>query len=276
MVYVSTSNMAGTGFFVDDDGTLVTAAHVLFEMKYTAENGKPSVKIGFRGNLHVRLSDGTSYPVESASIEDDNRQSAAADLALVRNSVPVPTTCHIPLSKNSVLVGAGDHVIAIGYPAASPVSQVLYEGFVSSIYVPIFGRASLDANTEVFWKQPLLQAQMPITPGMSGAPLINDSGEAVGVMEEEQLPFNPQLAGMMDQYNPNAPILRPDSQPPIADDLPQAPVVALGWTLRNFVAPGSGSAVPVSYFDPRLSAQMMEVRTQPSPVATPTLISPPQ
>ncbi len=158
IVTVSVSNDTaagvGSGFIISEDGYIVTANHVV--------DGMTSVS--------VILSDGAKY---AAVVVDGN---AFTDLALLKiNASELPT---IAIGKSSDLL-VGDHVVAIGTPASVDFSGSLSDGTIShnnrlfKIY---------DDNGSVEKKMMLIQTNALVNPGNSGCPLINEYGEAVGIV----------------------------------------------------------------------------------------------
>lgn len=133
--------------------------------------------------------------------------------------------------------------IEIGFPGGaittSTASAVFYDRFVSANYVPdgAIGLLNDQPDRVVLQRFPLLQMQMPITPGVSGGPVISDSDEAIGVIDQEPLQFHNELTKKLAKYNPNAKTLTEDP------DSSQTYPIALAWSIRKYVSPGYGQAV---------------------------------
>lgn len=136
----------GTGFFIDKDGLILTNYHVV--------EGSESIK--------VTTHDKKIYEAEVVGSD------ALTDIAIVRikasgNVTPV-------VMGDSSKLKVGQWVIAIGNPLG--VQFFTSAGIVSGFgppgpdYVGFFDFIQTDANIE---------------PGNSGGPLINDSGEVVGI-----------------------------------------------------------------------------------------------
>ena len=157
VVTVTTSKGSGSGFFVAPNGVVVTNAHVV--------EGESSAT--------VTMASGRS--LESMHIYADERR----DLALIK--VPVTDNPFLRLNPSPPSLGAD--VIAIGTPGAHDVTGTLMlpntvtKGVVSGVRefpedttesVP--GRAGL-------W----IQTDATINHGNSGGPLLNRSGEVVGI-----------------------------------------------------------------------------------------------
>jgi S1-C subfamily serine protease len=281
----------GTGFFVDTDGTLVTAAHVLFDRTYyQTKDGKIAISLVAKPNLQILFSDGRLLPLNIGSVSDDYRRNAAADLAVIKKGVNATTPRFLNLRKGAKLPLIGESVIAIGFPASSVEhkksslgtvsatydlpAKVLYRGFVSSIYVPQSAIGVLESNVDrpVYQKFPFLQIQMPIIKGVSGSPLIDDDNDVVGVITAEPEAFpDGGLTKMIRDYAPGIGL-----QGATAPDPNQTRLAALGWALDRYFAPGSGLAVPASLLDSsELASGVLEARPQVTEAGRPVSSSPP-
>ncbi|MEO7731829.1 MAG: trypsin-like peptidase domain-containing protein [Kofleriaceae bacterium] len=145
----------GTGFILDKLGLVATNLHVVA--------GESAIK--------VRLYDGSQYAVlQIAGIDPDR------DLALLR----IKPTKDLPVLKlgDSDVMTAGDQIVTIGNPLGV-FDYSVTEGLISQVR-PVCGRADIAAQR---CKQELtvLQISAAISPGSSGGPLFNQSGEVVGV-----------------------------------------------------------------------------------------------
>lgn len=135
---------SGTGFYINETGQLLTAAHVLRECLVTKVQ--------------------TSTQSYDANVD---ASSTLLDLAVV--STGAPAERFLPLRKGSEIF-LGEAVTNVGYPlqgllAASPN---LTRGNVSSLN-------ALKGSVGQF------QFSAPIQPGSSGGPVVSDGGELLGV-----------------------------------------------------------------------------------------------
>lgn len=135
----------GTGFIVRDDGYIVTNAHVV----------KNSSKI------NVTLNDKRQFIATTVGID------TFSDLAVLK----VPAT-GLPTAEmgTSTTLRPGEFVIAIGSPMGYDHSVTL--GIVSAV-----GRTVTDVNGNINF----IQTDAAINPGNSGGPLLNLTGQVVGV-----------------------------------------------------------------------------------------------
>jgi S1-C subfamily serine protease len=133
----------GTGFFVTADGFAVTNEHVV------------------RGNRALfALVGGKELPIQVIDRDEAN------DLALIRvetASRPIPIAVGDPEK--------GDDITALGYPVAGALGTELKA---------TFGRVNALSGPRNDSR--LLQVDTPLQPGNSGGPILNNRGEAVGVV----------------------------------------------------------------------------------------------
>lgn len=116
-------------------------------------------------SANVHLQDGSTIPVQGVIGYDQTR-----DVAVVKASNLSVKTLAL---GDSEALRIGDRVIAIGSPLA--IQNTLSDGLVSGI------------------RNGLIQTSTPISPGSSGGPLFNTSGEVVGIT----------VAGIMSAQNIN-------------------------------------------------------------------------
>ena len=143
---------SGTGFLIDEDGTVVSNSHV----------------VGGNTNVTIRFGD------QAEQIDGTVRgRDPSTDLAVVRvspDSVPEGVK---PLQlADSRSVQVGDLAIAIGNPFG--LDRTATEGIVSGL-----GREIRAPNG--FQIDSVIQTDAPINPGNSGGPLLDDAGHVIGV-----------------------------------------------------------------------------------------------
>ncbi len=147
VVTVRTSAAQGTGFIITSDGYIVTNAHVLADAS---------------GNLasNIRIITSNQNVISAQFVGYDG----TFDIALLKISGSFS-----PLKLgNSNNVQIGDKVIAIGNPLGLQFS--VSEGIVSAINRP----ASNNINAYI-------QTDASLNPGNSGGPLIDKSGNVIGI-----------------------------------------------------------------------------------------------
>ncbi len=144
----SDSTVSGTGFFISQDGYLLTNNHVVEEAT----------------ELSVILSDGTQ--VAASLVGTD----IYADLAVLKTESAAPAWVTL---GNSDEMDPGETVIAIGSPLGEFMNTVT-TGVVSAT-----GR-SIDTGYG-YQIENLIQTDAAINQGNSGGPLLNLAGEVIGI-----------------------------------------------------------------------------------------------
>jgi len=137
----------GTGFFVDKDGHLLTAATVV--------DGAESCWIDWRGRRLPARIVGCDQQTNLAILKID----PGADV----------TTPFLP-QGNSDDLHAGSMVIAIGFPY--DMSSVPVMGFVGGLDIQRGGRVFATSH---------IRAGCRLSPGQGGGPLLNARGEVIGI-----------------------------------------------------------------------------------------------
>jgi len=132
----------GSGFFIAAN-RVVTNRHVI-EGAYKAE---------------IHLSNGNTFPVKGVLAIDGE-----ADIALLQ--VEVPASMVTPLTAVRTSPQEGEGIVVIGNPFGFEGS--VSNGIVSAVRdIPNYGR--------------IIQITAPISPGSSGSPVVNMSGQLIGV-----------------------------------------------------------------------------------------------
>jgi S1-C subfamily serine protease len=148
----------GTGWAISSDGVFATAAHVV--------KGAREVFVGFKES-----------PMPARVLIVDER----TDLALVqvdsrgKKFVPIPVISHGNIAN-------GTKVVAIGYPMAFTLGDD-----------PRLTEGSVSAQSGIAKDVTRYQVSVPIQPGNSGGPVIDEKGQAVGVAVEKLADANAQV-----------------------------------------------------------------------------------
>ena len=139
----------GTGFVIDEDGHIVTNAHVIEDAK----------------SLTVLFHDGYEAPAEIIGMD------ARVDLAVIKVAVPHHRLQPVSFGDSDALV-VGQEVLAIGSPYG--LEATLTRGIVSGLN----RRLELNDGTVM---EGAIQTDAGLAPGNSGGPLVNMAGEVIGV-----------------------------------------------------------------------------------------------
>jgi S1-C subfamily serine protease len=139
----------GSGAIIDRSGHVLTNFHVIDGAR----------------RLEVTLADGSKWPAQPIGADPSN------DLAVIKIDAPAEKLTVIPLGDSSKLI-VGQKVLVIGNPFG--FERTLTVGIVSSL-----GRSIRADNGRLI--RGIIQTDAAINPGNSGGPLLNSSGEVIGV-----------------------------------------------------------------------------------------------
>jgi 2-alkenal reductase len=144
----SDSEVSGSGFFVSDQGYVITNNHVV--------EGAQSV--------HIILSDGSDQPATVVGTDKYN------DIAVLKSAGPAPAVAAL---GDSDVLQPGESVIAIGSPLGD---------FKNSVTVGVVSATGRSIDTgQGFQVEGLVQTDAAINQGNSGGPLVNLAGQVIGV-----------------------------------------------------------------------------------------------
>jgi putative serine protease PepD len=142
----------GTGFVIDTGGNILTASHVV--------DGASSITVTFQ--------DGKTRT--ASLVSQDN----ATDVAVLKID-PAGLTLHPLKLGSSSSLGVGDQIAAIGDPFG--YARSISTGIVSGV------DRTVDAPNG-FTVAHAIQTDAALNPGNSGGPLLNSSGEVVGIVDQ--------------------------------------------------------------------------------------------
>ena len=149
-----TATGTGTGVIISEDGYIVTNAHVI----YDSENG-----CGLADTIKVILTDDTDYTAEVIGYDTDY------DLAVLKIKADGLTAAEF---GNSDSLRLGESVIAIGNPLGFQLKNTVTAGIISGL------DRQISINEQ---SMNLIQTDAAINSGNSGGPLINKSGQVIGI-----------------------------------------------------------------------------------------------
>ncbi|MCD0158519.1 serine protease [Deinococcus sp. 6YEL10] len=137
----------GTGFFISEDGLILTAYHVVSSGRL----------------FQVSTLSGRSYPAQVTAFD------AQADVALLQVRAPAQGFPFLPLAPRAPRVG--EAVLAIGNSGGDYLQP--RRGTLLGLNAQA-GRADFPQGT--------LEMNAPLAPGDSGGPILDRSGQAIGVV----------------------------------------------------------------------------------------------
>lgn len=241
VVQVVANQGAGTGFFISENGDVLTAAHVALNQTFSESvPGKITNNVDYKPGLHVRQAGNHVSTPMLPPLSDPDTKRALSDLVILRTGIR--TTCFLKLSGHPRDLSVGQHVIAMGYPESEPeaADSALYDGIISVKYRHVEIPMAIVNGKPIYPNYDVLRLQMPITPGASGGPVIADDDDVVAVITENPAVWfndlnNVIAFGQQTNGGFNAPV----------SDLPKV-VAKLAWVVHEFLSSGAGLAVPVS------------------------------
>ena len=139
----------GSGAIIDRSGNILTNFHVIDGAR----------------RLEVTLADGSKWPARAVGADPGN------DLAIIKIDAPADQLTILPFGDSSKLI-VGQKVLVIGNPFG--FERTLTAGIISSV-----GRSIRAENGRLI--RGIIQTDAAINPGNSGGPLLNSSGEVIGV-----------------------------------------------------------------------------------------------
>ena len=135
----------GTGFLIDGKGYIITNAHVISKMK----------------NIYVENTKGQYYTTTIVFTDDQ------VDLAILKiTDTAFKSVAYLPYSIKKSNSDLGEQFFTLGFPR----NEIVYgEGYVSA-------KSGSEGDTTAY------QLTVSANPGNSGGPVINHSGEIIGII----------------------------------------------------------------------------------------------
>lgn len=169
-----TQEGSGSGWIIDENGTIVTNSHVV--------EGATSIV--------VTLDDGRTFTVDPKTVTNDPQ----SDLAILRIDAGKLPAARI---GDSSALRVGDWVVALGNPLGLGISAK--EGIVSRLGV------SLTVESQAL--NDLIETSAAINPGNSGGPLVDMRGEVIGITSAKVSSVGVEGLGYAISMNKATPIL---------------------------------------------------------------------
>ena len=238
LVVIQSGPRLGTGFYVSPDGDLVTALHVLGDKTYEAQGSGWKINL-----LHPPFVTIKNHKEEFSVVVDGNVQpdgdTWATDITVFKTHKP--TDCWLKIGDDKS-VKPGEHVIAMGFPGLAFGSLSLYTGIVSARLKSGLIMGTTIAGQSLQQTNDFIRVQMPISTGISGAPVIDDKNEAIAVVTQAGA-STPDLDALTQQQRTKDLA----AGGPSKEIDPLSAVAHLAEIFRDFASPGYGDSVPLSY-----------------------------
>lgn len=148
-VNINPGNFKGTGFALSSNGYIVTNFHVIRNAD----------------SIYVQSNDGKSYRTKVVYTEP------GSDLAVLQiNDPSFRTLGAIPYAFKKAETDIGENVFTVGYPRDAMV----------------LGPGYLTASTGYMGDTTAYQVSIPVNPGNSGGPLLDNRGNLIGIIDAKQ------------------------------------------------------------------------------------------
>jgi putative serine protease PepD len=157
VVSIQTGEGSGSGVILSSDGQILTNAHVVASAR--------------DGRLQVLFNDGTTAEAEVLGAD------TVSDIAVIQAEGRTDLTPAV--LGDSDQIGVGGDVVAIGSPLG--LQGTVTTGVVSALNRPVNTGATESGNGFTSTVINAIQTDAAINPGNSGGPLVNMSGEVVGI-----------------------------------------------------------------------------------------------
>jgi hypothetical protein len=238
LVIIQAGPSLGTGFYISPDGDLVTALHVLGTETFAPGAGS-SWNINLQHPVTVTIkTQKETFPLNLEGNLQADGDTWGTDVTILKTGKP--TECWFKIGDDK-LVKTGEHVISLGFPGLAFGSLSLYTGIVSAkLKTGLIGGFSV-LGQPLQRTNDLIRVQMPISAGVSGAPVINDSDEVIGVVTQAGA-SSPDLDDLIQKQR-----MKDQSGLKSTEPDPLALIAHLAGTFHEFASPGYGDAVPLSY-----------------------------
>ena len=235
-----TTTHFGTGFYVSADGDIVTAAHVVGNKSWSDPGTGMVVSLSTPDFWTIENSKNEKNSISHTKLEQTS-DAWGADLARIKTGYNPP--CWLRIS-DGISMRPGEHVITMGFPQLAFRSLSLYSGIISARLKSDLLIGATIQGAPVKAQNEFLRVQMPISPGLSGAAVIDDNNRVVAVVSSAGA-SNVILDYLIQVANNQEMLPIPLGQTHNVD-WPEA-VGNLARTIREYASPGYGDSVPLSY-----------------------------
>jgi len=250
LVLIEAGQKLGTGFYISPDGDIATASHVVADRTFDrTPDGRISVNMIVPTVMWLTNSKGERIQIPATSIEK-NPDAWIADVARIRTGTN--TACWLQESDDRKS-HPGQTLISMGFPGLSFKALTLYVGIMSAHLTTNLPTVVLTTGEAVTTTTEFIRVQMPISTGLSGAPIIDEENRAVAVVTSAG-GWTHDLDNLMMAFHGGAfqtppPIPNPQ-QPPNTVTFtlnPMAVTAELAALFHDYASPGYGDAVPLRY-----------------------------
>jgi len=162
---------AATGFLVNEDGYILTNAHVVDDARRCLAASPGGKIVAKYGRPTSRAAQAVSCDV--VAVDEDH------DLAILKTEAPLPSEAgESSLALSASAVPDGTRVAVTGHPAFTWQPQT-FHGMV-------VGRAAVALNDRSNRQSDVLVVDIDLQRGASGSPVYLESGAVVGIVERKR------------------------------------------------------------------------------------------
>jgi hypothetical protein len=250
LVLIEAGNKLGTGFYISSDGDVATASHVLGDRTFS-RNAEGKIVVAFSiPTVFWATNSRNERSQVAASTVEHNPDAWLADLARIKTGVKPPCWLREGDDRQSQ---PGEHLITMGFPGLSFQTLTIYSGIMSARLTTNFPTVILNSGEAVKPPNDFIRVQMPISTGLSGAPVVDDENRVIavvtlaggwsqdlehlmmafrgGAFQTTQPPPDPKQPPNMVTFNLNA----------------MALTAELAGLFHDYASPGYGDAVSLRY-----------------------------
>lgn len=256
LVLIVAGQKLGTGFYISSDGAVATASHVLGDRAFSRNrenNQNIDVNFTLPPTITITNSKGEHTEVPATKVET-NPDAWLDDVARIETGTK--TSCWLREADVEESM-PGEHLITMGFPGLSFQTLTLYTGIMSARLKTTLPTIVLNTGEAATPNIEFIRVQMPISTGLSGAPVIDDENRALGVVTSAG-GWTPELDLLLLAFRGGAfrtPQPTPTPQQPpntITFNLNAMALTAeLAGLFHDYASPGYGDAVPLRYLRKR-------------------------
>ena len=251
LVLIEAGPKIGTGFYISADGDVATASHVLADRTFSlVPDGKSiTVNMALPTVLFLTKSSGERLEVPATQVAN-NADAWVADVALIKNGNKDSCWLREVDDRQS---RPGQNLITMGFPGLSFKTLTIYVGIMSARLKTNLPTMVLTTGQSAVSSNDFIRVQMPISAGLSGAPIIDDDNRAIGIVTNAG-GWTQDLDHLMMAFHGGAfqapPPPPQDTQAPntVTFSLNSMALTAeLAGLFHDYASPGYGDAVPLRY-----------------------------
>jgi S1-C subfamily serine protease len=247
LVLIESGPRLGTGFYISGDGDVATASHVLGDRAFSRNpDATVNVSISIPKTLTLTNNKGERMEIAAAAVEF-NPDAWVADVARIRTGRK--TSCWLRTADDAQSL-PGEHLITMGFPGLSFQTLTIYVGIMSARLKTNLPTVILNTGQAVQTSVEFIRVQMPISTGLSGAPIVDDENRAIGVVTNAG-GWTQDLDHLLMAFHGGA-----FQTPPASEQAPNsisfnlnimAVTAELAGLFHDYASPGYGDAVPLRY-----------------------------